>query len=337
MIRRRRLKTQLYLIIIFAIVSGGILYSNIKLNRETYNSDVINFNLNNLPKKALLSVRNTPNSSSTTEVYYAPSSSTKKKYVTKSMNELGKMDEINKYFLFLNWMTGSGAEMLVFLLEKIQGMNSFKHVRLKGKQILSSHQQETLIDDMNEIRRSMAVPLSFDRNVYFVNFTFFERQSPTYLGLVRHPIAKVVSQSIWRNNTDIAECLLKNQNNCTSKIDSKNFTIPWFCGFDPRCMIINSDWALKQAKENVNRFYPVVGVLEQFDNTLKVLEHKLPQFFKGANNIFNATLIDIFKNKKEPEISKSMENTLREPLKNELEFYIWIKKRLENQIMDIET
>jgi hypothetical protein len=54
------------------------------------------------------------------------------KHVTKSLVELGKMDEINKFVLFLNQIPNCGAEVLIFLLQKMQGRNNYRHVRLKG-------------------------------------------------------------------------------------------------------------------------------------------------------------------------------------------------------------
>ena len=39
---------------------------------------------------------------------------------------------------------------------------------------------------------------------------------------------------------------------------------------------------MKKAKENVEKSYAVVGVLEELNKTLTVLEHYVPRFFKGA-------------------------------------------------------
>ena len=52
-------------------------------------------------------------------------------------------------------------------------------------------------------------------------------------------------------------------------------------------MVLGSNWALSRAKDNVERAYPVVGVLEELDTTLAVLEDKLPRFFKGVQELYN--------------------------------------------------
>ena len=42
--------------------------------------------------------------------------------------------------------------------------------------------------------------------------------------------------------------------------------------------------ALEQAKKNVENHYLFVGLTEDFENTLKMLEVLVPQQFKGAAN-----------------------------------------------------
>ena len=55
-----------------------------------------------------------------------------------------------------------------------------------------------------------------------------------------------------------------------------------FCGHDPFCKSFNSARVLQRAKENMERSFPVVGVIENLNQTLQVLEHRLPNVFKGA-------------------------------------------------------
>lgn len=53
-------------------------------------------------------------------------------HVTKSLAELGKMEEKNAHILFFNSVPKCGGEVVVLLLQWLQGWNSFRHVRLKG-------------------------------------------------------------------------------------------------------------------------------------------------------------------------------------------------------------
>ena len=61
---------------------------------------------------------------------------------------------------------------------------------------------------------------------------------------------------------------------------------PYFCGQDLECTRHNSPWALKKAIENVERHYPVVGVLEELDDSLMVMQAVLPNFFDGIHDRF---------------------------------------------------
>ena len=54
---------------------------------------------------------------------------------------------------------------------------------------------------------------------------------------------------------------------------------------------LNDQWALEMAKANVDRYYPVVGVLEELNATLAVLEKKLPYFFKGVQDMYHRQLL----------------------------------------------
>ena len=48
----------------------------------------------------------------------------------------------------------------------------------------------------------------------------------------------------------------------------------------------NTEFALQKAKENVEKNYAVVGILEELNITLTVLEHYIPKFFKGAKDLY---------------------------------------------------
>ena len=56
----------------------------------------------------------------------------------------------------------------------------------------------------------------------------------------------------------------------------------------------NTEVALRKAKENVEKHYAVVGVLEDLNKTLTVLEHYIPRFFKGAKDVYYSKFDEIF-------------------------------------------
>ncbi|KAK0070898.1 hypothetical protein PV325_013904, partial [Microctonus aethiopoides] len=55
------------------------------------------------------------------------------RYVTQSLAELGiygMPPMINKHVLMLTRVPGAGSELLILLLQRLQGFNAFKHIRL---------------------------------------------------------------------------------------------------------------------------------------------------------------------------------------------------------------
>lgn len=61
--------------------------------------------------------------------------------------------------------------------------------------------QELLVEEITSIIRQEAIPLSFDGDVRFLNFSKFGRQGPTFISLVRDPL----DSRIWQryNHTKI--------------------------------------------------------------------------------------------------------------------------------------
>lgn len=118
------------------------------------------------------------------------------KHVTKSLRQLGKMEDINKHIIFFNRIPHSGSEILVLLIQWLQGWNNFRHVRLKdgGKSQLSSLDQEKLVYEVMDYVKNGAVPFCFDRFVRFVNFSSFGKQSPTFVNVIRDPVDSVLSR-----------------------------------------------------------------------------------------------------------------------------------------------
>ncbi|EFA10533.1 uronyl 2-sulfotransferase [Tribolium castaneum] len=258
------------------------------------------------------------------------------KHVTKSMAQLGRMDEINKFVLLLNPVPNCGGEILVFLLQKMQGLNNYRHVRLKGGGVrrLNGRQQEEFVDKLYRVMREEAVPLSFDRQLLFVNFTTYDKQSPTYINIVREPADKAISRSFYNNkntDSDLIACLAKGKGNCEGrKVNPYQLTIPYFCGHDPKCMLDNQ-WALQTAKNNVEKYYPVVGVLEELNATLEVLENEIPYFFKGVQGVYRKKMISRFNRRKTSQPVTKTRKQLHRILATEYDFYYWVKRRLFNQ------
>lgn len=62
--------------------------------------------------------------------------------------------------------------------------------------------------------------------------------------------------------------------------------IPFFCGHYSECWNAGSRWALEQAKYNLVNEYLLVGVTEELEDFIMILEAALPRFFKGATDLY---------------------------------------------------
>jgi len=110
----------------------------------------------------------------------------------------------------------------------------------------------------------------------------------------------------------------------------------FFCGQEDECTGLNTEVALRKAKENVEKHYAVVGVLEELNKTLTVMEHYIPRFFKGAKdvywneiNVFSKINRNIYK----PPVAEETKNIVRKNFTRELEFFDFCKQRLHKQYL----
>lgn len=56
------------------------------------------------------------------------------------------------------------------------------------------HFQKIYTTEISNMIREQAIPLSFDKSIYFVNFTEFSIQSPIHVNLIRDPFDNVLSR-----------------------------------------------------------------------------------------------------------------------------------------------
>ncbi|XP_063974450.1 uncharacterized protein LOC135161096 isoform X2 [Diachasmimorpha longicaudata] len=216
--------------------------------------------------------------------------------VTPSLAELGirgMLPEMNEDTLMVTRVPGAGVELLVLILQRLQGYNAFKHIRLPpgDSGLLSTLQQELLVEEITSIIRQEAIPLSFDGDVRFLNFSQFGRQAPVFTSLVRDPMDPI---------------------NLQSKINNK--------------------WRLKRAKANVVKWYKVIGLLEYMEETLSELEEKFPYFFTGALRVYKKIRPHRVSHSENTKMTlkPTAQKRLREVFKDEVEFYMWLKSRLLN-------
>ena len=61
----------------------------------------------------------------------------------------------------------------------------------------------------------------------------------------------------------------------------------YFCGQGLECVQFNNPLALQRAKKNIEQLYAVVGIMERFNETVMLMENKMPQMLTGLLDEFN--------------------------------------------------
>ncbi|XP_040580410.1 uncharacterized protein [Lepeophtheirus salmonis] len=231
---------------------------------------------------------------------------------------------------------------------------------------------EFLMESYDAVKNFLSIidretkPTVFVRHYNFVDFTKYGYSwTPIYINMVRDPIERVISWFYYQRASwniveriqtfpqeplpdskylrkDFPSCVLDpNDDECnfiegTSNVDYPDHRSQMmaFCGHELYCADFNSKAVLQKAKENVERFYPVVGVIEALNESLTVFENQFPNLFPGAVELYhsNQGIKDkrIINNLK-PVIPSEIIDILNRNFTRELEFYDFCKQRLARQ------
>ncbi|CAG7835447.1 unnamed protein product [Allacma fusca] len=289
---------------------------------------------------------------------------TRRTNVRYNVTALNNTRNAVKETLFFNRVPKVGSQTIMDLMQRLASLNNFQfHRDGTQKGIISAfknifHSRLTTMIDM------FTPPSTYVKHTCFSNFTRHGYPMPIYMNFVRDPIERVISWFYYiRAPWYIVErkqafpelplpapfWLKKDFELCVRSGDRECLFIPgeyhdgvgdhrrqamFFCGHDERCVEFNGEWAVQQAKRHVEENYAVVGVLEEMDITLQVLEGYIPRFFKGAPQVYYDNIQymkRINKNIYKPPVSQEVKDILRQNFTREIEFYEFCKQRLYNQ------
>jgi dermatan/chondrotin sulfate uronyl 2-O-sulfotransferase UST len=206
-------------------------------------------------------------------------------------------------------------------------------------------QEMELIHNITKIKR----PLLYIRHVYFIRFNAFGYRNPIYINIARDPVDLFISNYYYlrfgfqnvkngtnaqnwkrdmpdeRRNMTIDECTTSENHECARPYSN---LIPFFCGSSKVCQKRGDD-ALKIAKENVREKYAIVGIMEDFPQTMKAFETLAPRFFMGAEVLYNRASQALHENSKTASRKEPNPETvayLKKGLSREYELYNFIKE-----------
>jgi len=285
------------------------------------------------------------------------------KYGKLDAEALNNTRKAKTELLFFNRVPKVGSQTTMELLKSLSIKNDFHYHKdrtQKVETIKLTHSEEKWLTQLVSF---FSPPSAYVKHVCFVNFTQFDLDMPIYVNMVRDPVERVISwyyyvRAPWyfveRKRAfpdlplpnpnwlkkDFDTCVRRGDKECQYKEgderDDFGQLTEFFCGQDEDCTGLNTEIALRKAKENVEKHYAVVGVLEELNKTLTVLEHYVPRFFKGAKdvywneiNVFSRINRNIYK----PPVAEDTKNIVRKNFTREIEFFEFCKQRLHKQYL----
>lgn len=255
-----------------------------------------------------------------------------------------------------------GTTSLKNLLIHLSTINSFNFTlnpptKSQVVHIPSLAVQKDIAKNISAISNPMAMMESYA----YINFTRFGKKKPILVSMVREPVERAVSwyyhvrapfHLVERKGLfpdirfpsrrflkkDLESCLKNAQDvECryTPGREVLGHTIEFFCGHDPYCPIFGSRKGLEQAKRVVETEFAVVGVLEEWDKTLAVLEHYVPRYFNTATQVYYKELHGSKRLRNEnfykPKVEQAAKDFMRRNFTLEAEFYDFVRQRLLRQ------
>ncbi|XP_055441248.1 heparan sulfate 2-O-sulfotransferase 1 isoform X2 [Bubalus kerabau] len=144
-------------------------------------------------------------------------------------------------------------------------------------------------------------PGFYHGHISYLDFAKFGvKKKPIYINVIRDPIERLVSYYYFLRFGDdyrpglrrrkqgdkktFDECVAEGGSDCAP--EKLWLQIPFFCGHSSECWNVGSRWAMDQAKYNLINEYFLVGVTEELEDFIMLLEAALPRFFRGATELY---------------------------------------------------
>ncbi|XP_036303845.1 heparan sulfate 2-O-sulfotransferase 1 isoform X2 [Pipistrellus kuhlii] len=144
-------------------------------------------------------------------------------------------------------------------------------------------------------------PGFYHGHISYLDFAKFGvKKKPIYINVIRDPIERLVSYYYFLRFGDdyrpglrrrkqgdkktFDECVAEGGSDCAP--EKLWLQIPFFCGHSSECWNVGSRWAMDQAKYNLVNEYFLVGVTEELEDFIMLLEAALPRFFRGAADLY---------------------------------------------------
>ncbi|XP_046746616.1 heparan sulfate 2-O-sulfotransferase pipe-like isoform X2 [Diprion similis] len=281
------------------------------------------------------------------------------------IDALNNTRRATKQVIFFNRVPKVGSQSFMELLRRLSVFNRFFFNRDRVQRVETIRLAPIEQLQLATMVSGYAEPSVYIKHVCFTNFTEFNLPEPIYVNLVRDPVERVISwyyyvRAPWYYverkqifpdlplpdpnwlKKDFESCVLEGDRECRyleGEIhegigDHRRQTL-FFCGHSDKCRPFNTVGALERAKLAVEKHYAVVGILEDINSTLTVLENYIPKFFRGATDVYwdeVNSFTKINRNFFKPPVSEEVKDLVRKNFTREIEFYQFCRQRLYKQL-----
>ncbi|XP_037782506.1 uncharacterized protein LOC119578907 isoform X2 [Penaeus monodon] len=244
-----------------------------------------------------------------------------------------------------------GSSTTARLFKTLSSLNRFTamvpQIRIQPR--LAEQQREILLKNL--MTHALKVPVAYVRHLFYIDNNKLGFPQISWVAIVRDPVERLISQFYYIRiesrydtikllegrkpsqeffNMTLDECVPAKDTRCWyRKGTHQMLQLSFFCGQETFCQLVGDRKALQLAKYHAETRYSAVGILEELPLSYKVFQHYLPLFFARATTIEEGTgSMRLNSQDEKPTVSERTKNMMRSYLKEDMEFYQFLKQRL---------
>lgn len=242
--------------------------------------------------------------------------------------------------VFYNRVGKCGSRSLMEVVRYLAGQNNFREISSHNFDGEVSIHPKDLYSEI-AVLAGYIPPVFYNRHVYFLDFKSVGVTPPYYINMIRDPIDRFSSHYNYlkygdvigevdggsHSLKDINTCVSDEVNPCNS--DLMTYIRDYFCGHN--CNAKYRTESVTVAKKHIDDYYVLVGLIEEFEATLLLLEVFLPSYFKGARDAWEKVRKkEAYSTIRKDELTDEAKYKLRyKLLKDEYDVYNHVKERFD--------
>lgn len=220
----------------------------------------------------------------------------------------------NPEFVFHNKLPKCGSTTMNDIVKALSHRNNFNYVKMDAEMMQFDDEKPLL----EWLKQNLQEPFFLMQHHYWMNFTKHGYRQPTMINVIREPMdwfsshyhfklygwARKAGTRAKKETGELLleDCIMQEAKDCTRN--------PWryiefFVGsglseaYHHRNGLetdAQKQKAVEHAKMRLIKDYHVIGVLEQFEETLELFEAMMPKYYDGALKVYKSNMIQQTKN-----------------------------------------